>query len=262
MAIVTISRGTFAGGQQLARMLSDRLGYRIVSREQVFEKTRADYGVTAEQLTEATTRTPSFYDPATRRMRRMVAVVEASFCQLLGEDNVIYHGQVGQILLTGVTHALRVRLIAPRSQRVEWVKRHDKLNDYDASLKVDRIDEERSRWTHFFYEVDWTDPALYDLVVQVDRMTVRDGAEVVSSTARLDSFVATDDSKRTLANLALRSRVLARLFTCPATNDLDVDVTADSGRIRVCGLSSPRNIDEVMRVAADVPGVTAVDAAR
>jgi cytidylate kinase len=256
MAIITISRGTFAGGQTLAQILSDRLGYRTVSREQVFEKTRTDYGVTVEQLNSATTRTPSFYDPATRRMRRMVAVVEAAFCDLIGEDNVIYHGQVGQILLPSVSHALRVRLIAPKARRVEWIKRADHLNDYDATVKLDRIDEERSRWTQFFYDVD---AALYDLVINVERMSVQHAADVVGATARLDCFQPTEESMRLLADVALKSRVLARLYSNAATSDFDVDVTADRGAIKVNGLTSARHLDEVMRVIAEAPGVKSVE---
>jgi cytidylate kinase len=262
VAIITISRGTFAGGQTLAQILSDRLGFRVVSREQVFEKTKADYGVTAEQLNDATTRTPSFFDPATRRMRRMVAVVEASFCDLLGEDNVIYHGQVGQILLPSVSHAVRVRLIAPRSRRVDWIKRAEHVNDYEATLKLDRIDEERSRWTRFFYDVDWTDASLYDVVVNVERMSVQHAADVIGATARLECFQPTEESMRTLADVALKSRVLARLYTNPATVDFDVDVEADRGAIKVNGLSSARHLDEVMRVIAEAPGVQSVEARR
>ena len=52
MAIITISRGTFAGGQKLAALLAERLSYRAVSRELLYLKVKEDYGFSSEQTAE------------------------------------------------------------------------------------------------------------------------------------------------------------------------------------------------------------------
>ena len=39
MAIITLSTETFSGGRELAGRLSERLGYTLVSRENIIEKT-------------------------------------------------------------------------------------------------------------------------------------------------------------------------------------------------------------------------------
>ncbi|MGD0266537.1 MAG: cytidylate kinase family protein, partial [Candidatus Methylomirabilota bacterium] len=46
MAIIAVSRGTFSGGEALARHLAERLGYQWISREVILQ-TAWGYGVPA-----------------------------------------------------------------------------------------------------------------------------------------------------------------------------------------------------------------------
>jgi len=63
--IITISRGTFSGGTDLAECLSHRLGYPCVSREVISEAAER-YGVSQAALRGALGRAPSFRDGLSR----------------------------------------------------------------------------------------------------------------------------------------------------------------------------------------------------
>jgi hypothetical protein len=52
MAIITISRGTFSGGQSLAECVGEKLGYRCISR-QVLVRAALEYNVPLDKLEEA-----------------------------------------------------------------------------------------------------------------------------------------------------------------------------------------------------------------
>ena len=52
MAIIALARGTFSGAKELAQQVAETLNYRLVSREDIIEKT-AQYGVTRERLDRA-----------------------------------------------------------------------------------------------------------------------------------------------------------------------------------------------------------------
>ncbi|MCI5143092.1 MAG: hypothetical protein D3909_15460, partial [Candidatus Electrothrix sp. ATG1] len=45
MAIITISRGTYAGGKEVASRLAEHLDYPILSREKVLHEIDRDYGI-------------------------------------------------------------------------------------------------------------------------------------------------------------------------------------------------------------------------
>ncbi|MFC1980417.1 cytidylate kinase family protein, partial [Chloroflexota bacterium] len=61
MAIITISRGTFSGGQSLAEDVAKKLGYRCISREVLVEAAR-QYDVAEESLRKTLIEKPGFLE--------------------------------------------------------------------------------------------------------------------------------------------------------------------------------------------------------
>ena len=57
MAIITISRGTFSGGESLAECVAQRLGYHRINGE-VLGETARQYGIREEKLCEAINEAP------------------------------------------------------------------------------------------------------------------------------------------------------------------------------------------------------------
>ena len=87
MAIIFVSRGTYAGGKTLADMLGARLKYRVVSRELLFERVQETFGIVQHKLEEMMVKAPPIFDTAAKAAaRRAIAAVQASLCELIGED--------------------------------------------------------------------------------------------------------------------------------------------------------------------------------
>jgi cytidylate kinase len=259
MAIITISRGTFSGGEQLATIAGEMLGYRVIGREGLFKRVADTYGIKREALEDLWDPEPPLVGAAVTEHQRMMVAVQASLCDLLGEDRVVYHGQVAHLLLPGVSHTLKVRLVAPRAMRVKAVMEHEHLTELEAHHYIDHVDGVRARWARVFYGADWTDPALYDMVLNLEWMKVTDAAEILAAATRLPVFQPTEESRAKLANIRLASRVRARLMTDTRTSDFFLDVRAESGRVRVSGIATREHIDLVTDVVRGVPGVEQVE---
>lgn len=60
MSIITISRGSLSGGQELAERVARRLGYRCISRE-VLVEAAAKFGVPELKLSEYLEKMPGFW---------------------------------------------------------------------------------------------------------------------------------------------------------------------------------------------------------
>jgi len=252
MAIITISRGTFAGGATLATLLGQRLGFRTVSREMLYHKAGEDFGVSDEELAQIMTWTPSRRDPAVDQRRRLFVSIQAALCALLQDDDVVYHGQAGHLLLPEIAHVVRVRLIAPRTKRIEMAIERETISAHQASCRIDQVDSRRSRWTEFVFGANWADPSLYDVVLNLDRMDLEDAAEIVRHTARLPAFRATDESRCRLQDLALQSAVLARLLGDSVTANLELKVEACGGRVTLSGPVDSSRRQRVLEVARQV----------
>ena len=62
MAIITISRGTYSGGKELAEHMSKDLGYRLLSREDLLTDAAKEFGVSESKLETALMFKPGFLD--------------------------------------------------------------------------------------------------------------------------------------------------------------------------------------------------------
>jgi cytidylate kinase len=254
--IITISRGTFSGGSELAAQLQARLGYTLISREIVAEAARS-YGVSETRLSEALEKGPGLLGRFVHDRRRYLAFVRAALCERAAHDNVVYHGHAGHLLLSGIRHVLRVRLIAPLEFRTAALRERMGLDEEEAARYIERVDRERVRWTQFLYGADWRDPGLYDVVVNLEHVDLEGACLSVVALAARPCFQADEASRQAMADLLLASRVAAVLAAEPETANAEVEVRAKAGEVEVEGkIADPTLVKMVTDRARRVEGVT------
>lgn len=261
MSIITISRGSLSGGQELAERVAERLGYRCVSREVLIEAA-ARYGVPEPKLTELFDKKPSFWEWLTRSRERYLVFVQAAMCDFAQQGQLVYHGQAGQQLLPGVRHVLKLRLIAPFERRVKGAMEEQGLSR-DAAVKyVQHVDDDRLHRMRELFDVDWRDPGLYDLVLNLERMSLATAVDAVAWLAQQPEYQPSPESIQVLDNLALAVRVKAALLAHPATNDIPLEVQANGGVVHISGVIAAIDdvqIEERIReLALATPGVRSV----
>ncbi len=263
MSIITISRGTLSGGQRLAGCLARSLDYRLISREVLAEAAHR-YGVHEEDLARGLEQPPSFWDRFGIERQIYLTVIRATLCQLVREDNVVYHGHAGHLLLQGVDHVLRVRVIAPLAYRVKAAMTTQGVDEKGAEAYIQRRDQERISWTRFLYGAEWRDPSLYDLVINLEKVTIEAACNLIVCMVERPEFRMTPESLRQLEDLYLASHVKARLFLNPKIGAAaaKIDVTATAGAVHLAGVlpgesiladvvATCRSLSEVKEVRAD-----------
>ncbi len=262
MAIITISRGTFSGGKRLAACLGATLGYKVISRE-VLVAAAARYGVREESLAKGIESPPTIWERFSVDRQKYLAAITASLCQEVLADNVVYHGHGGHLLLSGVAHVMRVRVIAPMSMRLPEAMAAHGLEAKEAAAYIRARDAERVAWTKFLYNVDWHDVSLYDLVVNLEKIPLESACLTIASVADRPEFRATASSRQALADLFLVNHVRASLFLDPAVGATAalVEVGAREGVVTLAGiLPSERHRDAVLAAVRALPEVTSVRA--
>lgn len=255
MAVITISRGSFSGGKLLAECLSDALGYRCVDRDVIVEKAAA-YGVPHVELQDALTKPPSFWDRFKHSKYIYLTVIQAALAEEVRQGRAVYHGNAGHLLLRGVSHILRARIIATMPFRVRMVEERLKMNRTDALAHIQKIDQDRKKWAQYLYGVEWGDPELYDVVLNLESLDIKAGCDIIVAAARQPCFEETPESRAAMENLVLASRVRATLAVTPQTSNLEVEVHARGGQVSIRGkLSSRAQLGAVEEIVRKVPGV-------
>ncbi len=258
MSIITVSRGSLSGGQALAERVAARLGYHCISGEALVEAATR-YGVPEPKLSQVFDKMPSFWERLTKSRRLYLIFLQAAMCELAQEGKLVYHGQAGQQLLKGISHVIKVRLIASLGYRVKAVMEQEGLSREAAIQYIQQVDDERLRHMRYLFNVDWREPALYDVVLNLEHMRLDMAADVVIYMAQHPEYQATAASEKVLDDLTLSCRVKATLAAHPITEGVDVDVRADSGIVWVTGLVDSGELEyEIIRVAQTVSKVKEV----
>jgi cytidylate kinase len=234
MAIVTLSRGTLFFGQALAEKVAAALGCPCVGRELVRDAAE-QLGISHELMARKLEELPTFWERLTSERKVYMTAMQAALADHVLKGDFVYHSWAGHLLLKGVPAMLKVRAVAPQAKRVaSWMER-EKLTREAAEAHVRQVDEERARWTRFIYGVDWRDPALYDLVLNLDAMTLESACEAVVVLAGRPEFAIPAGARGKLADFALASRVRLLLARSSESRALDLDVEASDGVVTLRG---------------------------
>ncbi|MFC1967862.1 cytidylate kinase family protein [Chloroflexota bacterium] len=262
MAIITISRGTFTGGRSLAERVAEKLGYRCLAMAELVEASRK-YDLPEEKISKAISETPGLLEQLTHlnpERRSLLYCIRAALVKEVRDDNVVYHGLAGHFLLRGVPNVLRFRVIADMESRLKDAMDRGHLSREDAIQIIKTLDDKRLRWTKFLYHVDWNDPSLYDLVINLHQISLSTACEVLCHTASLDEFKRTPESQKLMDDLVLSTEVRAIIAANKSTADVGVEIKADNGIVTIGGtVASLNEADKVREIVRTVPGVKEID---
>ncbi|HTX53326.1 MAG TPA: cytidylate kinase family protein [Candidatus Baltobacteraceae bacterium] len=254
MAIICISRGTLSGGEAVAERVAERLGCPCLSRERNLATVATRYQITPEVLTATLDKRPSFWEKVLGERDLYLLCVRATLLDQAKSGQLVYHGYLGQFLLPGVSPVLRVRLIAEPALRARAAMEQRQLAEAEALAYLDRVDQKRRDWTRFLFGVDWEDPTLYDIVLNLSRLPVEAAADTVVGLTKQPEFQL--DSLQAIEDQALRHRVLAALALDYRTRGADLEVTAQDGTVTIIGTTHWQEVLEaVPLVVRDIAGV-------
>jgi cytidylate kinase len=258
MAIITISRGSYSKGKEIAEKVAQELGYECLSRDVLLEASE-HFNVPEIKLVRALHDAPKVLERFTHGQRKYVAYIQQVFLEHVQRDNVVYHGLAGQFFLRGVGHTLKVRVIADLEDRIRLEMERENIDEEKARHVLKKDDYERRKWGLALYGIDTADATLYDLVVHIRKFSVDDAVKFISRAARLPQFKTTPESQLALDDLVLAAQVKSTIFdTYPSVN-----VSADNG-IVVVHTEGPLEQESAIgkRIRSHVEGVPGVKEVR
>ena len=257
MAIITISRGSYSKGKEIAERVAERLGYPVLAREILLEASET-FNIPEIKLVRALHDAPSVLQRFSYGKERYLAYIQAAFLEHIHPDKVVYHGLAGHFLLRGVSHVLKVRIISDLEDRVLLEMNRENISRDEALHVLKKDDDERRKWSLALYGVDTADANLYDVVLHIRRLTVDDAVETIVRLAQADHFSMTGESEQAMADLLTAARVRVRLV------DLlpNVKVYSRAGVVHIEAqapeASEAKLAEKLEKLALQAPGVTKV----
>ena len=257
MAIITISRGSYSRGKEVAEKVGKQLGYSCISRDILLEASKK-FSTPEIKLVRAIHDAPSLLGRFAYGKEKYIAFIEAAILQHFKENDTVYCGLAGHFFVRGVSHVLKVRILAEFEERVASEMARKGIGEKEAVDLLRKDDEERKKWSKYLHGIDTGDPSLYDLVIHIKKIGVDDAVEIICKTVGLQIFQTTPQSQKMVEDLALAAEVRAALVDLKP----DVEVQASHGSIRIhTAVNESKDMAVVKameKIGKSVPGVTEV----
>ena len=252
MPIITISRGSYSRGKEVAEKLAQKLNYECISREIILEAC-AEFNIPEIKLIRALHDAPTVLERFQHGKDRYLSYFRYALLKHLQKDNVVYHGLAGHYLLRDISHVLKVRIISDMNHRIQEEMKRTDISEKEARFILKKDDEERRKWGLQVYGTDTWDSRLYDMVLHINSLTIDDAVEILYESAQKPQFQATEQSQKTL-DIALKISHIHSLLVGYCEN---VSVTLDDSRAIIRHIREDQK-ERIEGLVMGVDGITAV----
>lgn len=202
--VVCISRAVGAGGEEVGRIVAERLGFRYVDDEIIAR------AAAAAELSTETVADEERRKALVRRVLKALAVssggdllggstavqladepssedlrllIRESIEQTAAEGNVVIVAHAASYALTPGPDVLRVLVTASREIRAKRIGDASGLDRTEAAREIKDSDAARRDYLRRFYDVGEELPTQYDLVLNTDVLTEAQAARLVAFAA-------------------------------------------------------------------------------
>ena len=110
MAIITISRGCYSHGKEIAEKVADMLNFECVSREILIEASQF-FHVPEMRLLHSLHDAPSILKRITHGEDMFLSFIQAALLEHAKRDDIVYHGHAGHLLMPKISHFVLLNLI-------------------------------------------------------------------------------------------------------------------------------------------------------
>ena len=255
MAIITISRGSYQKGKEVAEKVARKLGYECISREILLEASD-EFNIPEIKLIRALHDAPTVLERFRHGKERYVSYLCSALLQHAKKDNIVYHGLAGHYFLQGIPHVLKVRIIADMEDRVADEVRRENIPAEKARYILTKDDEERRKWGLQVYGTDTWDSRLYDMVLKIKSLTVDDAVALILDAVVKPAYQTTPESLKITNDMALATRV--QTVVCGVVPRIYVRADNETVYIRNLGETpsfSKEVAEEIQKLAQNVEGV-------
>ena len=259
MPAITIFSGTFCSEDAIIQALLQRTGYKLIDDADLTGAASGLSGIPEAKINRAFSGLPSVFNKFTHERERAMAHLRLVLAQALAADNLVINGFAGQLIPRGVTHVLRVCLIADTKVRIAGAAAALQVPESEAIKLIHKQEADRAAWIQLLHgSNDPWEAGLYDMVLPTDKMDVE--TVVAAITENLDTAVVRNTSR---SQSAVRDfELAAQVEVALVQEGHQVQVQAKEGHVTLTinkhVLMLNRLENELKSIASRIDGVQSV----
>jgi cytidylate kinase len=259
MSIIIISSDDRETEAIIAEKVAGEKGYDRLDRRFLTD-IAAGHQVNTGRLQDALEALPSLLKkmPA-RQWRQYLAWIEAAVLERMLADNVVCSGLAAHLYVTGISHAMKIRILSGKSQKTADMAEQNAITPEKAEKWVAKELALRKKWSLAAFNSDETDLSRYDMVISLDQIDPVEAVRTITGASEYRKFQVMTYSMKCLTDLALAARVKTVLLK----EMTDVNVQVRDGAVVVStrspGRQKKKKVDTIKALAGSVNGVSYVE---
>ena len=171
LKIVTISRDTGSLGDEIAKLLAEKLGVLHITRDYALKNWFPEIASAHElhMLSES----PGYYAKISSGGITFQQFLEKKLHETATAQSVIISGMGSQIIFQDHSEALHIKITGSLEIRIKRMIDRNNLSYEDAKKILELTDRRHRRYIQILYHTDWMDSLIYDLTINSDRIDTR-----------------------------------------------------------------------------------------
>ncbi len=260
MAIITISRQIGSLGTEIAQALATRLHYDYLDKEKI-AKALVDRGLPILEVEQFDEKKPPFWVSWQIQSRKFLHVIQAVIYDFARRGEIVIVGRGGQILLRDLPGVLHLRILAPFPLRVKRIAEQEKVDEKQAIRLLRRNDRDSSGFIRFFFDEDWENPALYDLVINTQKVSPNMAVDLIAAIVQTPEIKEGEKIvAEKLLDLGLTQKVETALLDLLGMNFRLIQVEVNHGAVTLKGsVLSGSDLENCQKTVAAVDGVARIN---
>jgi cytidylate kinase len=260
MSLITITQNYGSDGTEVASQVAQTLGWKLFDDRQL-QVLIQKRGIAPEEVHKLDEKAPGYWAMFFKsRPQVFLNVLESVIYDVAhtGDGVIIGHGS--QVLLRSFDCAFHVRLFSSEKRRVDELSARQGLSREAALKLIRQRDREQAGFFKFAFQIDMDDPALYDLIINTQKLDAGTAAGLIVNAARSEGMRACSlNALESMERLALEKKIHAALIENRIDPSQIVVEVSEKGVTHIAGISA--NTEDKHRIESTVckvPGVSKV----
>ncbi|HPK54504.1 MAG TPA: cytidylate kinase family protein [Smithellaceae bacterium] len=259
MAIITISREVGSLGTAIAKKVTEDLGFSIIDRGIIEKELSRHYDISAEKAARYDEKVPSIWDFSLDK-ERYLHYMKSIMYDVARKKSCVVIGRGGQYLFQGLANTLHVRVFAPYELRLKRVMKRYTCSEEAAGRIIRHSDHDRAGFHKFFFNIDWEDQRLYDLVINTRTINMDAAVQMIKDVAATTKLLSkTPDAGGKIADMCLSQQVFMKIKYAEKLGVQMLEVEAEKGIVTIWGMAATEeDVQKCGKIAGTVAGVKKV----
>ncbi len=257
MSSIALFNTIFIDEKKIREQLAAATDFKIIQDTDIINEVSEKCNIAKDKVERALYGPPSVFNKFTMEKERITAHLKASMAEHLKSSDVIYSGNIAQLVPAGITHVLRVGLFDNKSNRIQRAIKEG-LTENNAVKVVKKNDTSVAAWVDYLYKKEFNDSSLYDIVVPMGDNSSDSAVKLILENYNKPAVLEQEESRQAVKDMVLAAQVELALIGKGYTTE----VKSSRGEVTLLVNKSVTNfaklVSTLTAITESVDGVTAV----